>query len=74
MMFYESPYDSIYARGDSVALAVQAGKIHFKTSEFSKELEELVRAMLNVDTEFRIGIESVMEKMEILMNQNGGEI
>ena len=74
MMYYESPYDPIYTRGDSVALAVQAGKIQFKTSDFSKELEDLITAMLNVDPEFRLNIDSVMEKVEILMNQNNDKL
>ena len=74
MMFFESPYDPIFTRGDSVALAVQAGKIHFKTSDYSKELEDLVAAMLNVDPDFRLNIASVMEKVEILMNQNNDKL
>jgi len=70
MMYFHSPYDAVYERGDSVALAVQAGKINFEGSDFSKDLEQLVIEMTNVDINFRINIESVMEKVEILMNKN----
>ena len=70
MMYYQSPYDAVYERGDSVALAVQAGKIKFDSSQFSKDLEQLVIEMTNVDINFRINIESVIEKVEILMNKN----
>ena len=69
-MYYQSPYDAVYERGDSVALAVQAGKIKFDSSQFSKDLEQLVIEMTNVDINFRINIESVIEKVEILMNKN----
>ena len=70
MMYYQSPYDAVYERGDSVALAVQAGKINFDSSQFSKDLEQLVIEMTNVNINFRINIESVIEKVEILMNKN----
>ena len=70
MMYFHSPYDAVYERGDSVALAVQAGKINFEANDFSKDLEQLVTEMTNVDINFRINIESVMEKVEILMNKN----
>ena len=53
-----------------LALAVQAGKINFDSSQFSKDLEQLVIEMTNVDINFRINIKSVIEKVEILMNKN----
>ena len=70
MMHYQSPYDAVYERGDSVALAVQAGKLTFQPSDYSTELEQLVTEMTNVDINFRINIESVIEKVEILSNRN----
>jgi len=72
MMFYQSPYDPIYERGDSVALAVQSGKISFPTSssQYSEGLLELVRQMTNQDMTFRIRIDSVIEKVEKEMEQN----
>ena len=69
MMFYCSPYDIIYERGDSVALAVQSGKISFPpASLYSADLLQLVREMTNIDIDFRINIHSVIEKVEALMN------
>ena len=70
MMHYQSPYDAVYERGDSVALAVQAGKLTFQPSDYSAELEQLVTEMTNVDINFRINIDSVIEKVEILSNRN----
>jgi len=75
MMFYQSPYDPIYERGDSVALAVQSGKISFPTnSMYSEGLLELVRHMTNQDITFRIRIDSVIEKVEKEMQQNCEEL
>eukprot|EP00092_Neocalanus_flemingeri_P015180 GFUD01016397.1.p1 GENE.GFUD01016397.1~~GFUD01016397.1.p1 ORF type:complete len:325 (-),score=133.48 GFUD01016397.1:44-1018(-) len=71
MMFYQSPYDPIYERGDSVALAVQSGKISFPPSsgQYTQELLQLVTEMTNVDINFRIRIDSVIEKVEKEMAQ-----
>lgn len=70
MMFYQSPYDPVYERGDSVALAVQGGGISFPASsaEYSQDLLQLVREMTNQDISFRIRIDSVMEKVDQLKN------
>ena len=74
MMFYQSPYDPIYERGDSVALAVQSGKISFPATsgQYSQELLNLVMQMTNVDINFRIRIDSVMEKIEQLQLMEDG--
>ena len=74
MMFYQSPYDPIYERGDSVALAVQSGKISFPASsgQYSQELLNLVMQMTNVDINFRIRIDSVIEKIEQLQLMEDG--
>ena len=69
MMFYSSPYDVIYERGDSVALAVQSGKISFPpATNFSPDLLQLVTEMTNIDINFRINIDSVVEKVVAMMN------
>ena len=74
MMFYQSPYDPIYERGDSVALAVQSGKISFpaNSGQYSQELLNLVMQMTNVDINFRIRINSVIEKIEQLQLMEDG--
>ena len=56
---------SVYERGDSVALAVQSGKIEFPepggsrpdpggSGRFSDQLKDLVLKMLNLDISFRL--------------------
>merc|ERR1719341_1196431 len=72
MMFYQSPYDPVYERGDSVALAVQGGTISFPASskEYSQDLLQLVKEMTNQDISFRLRIDSVIEKVEQLKNSD----
>ena len=70
MMCGHSPYDPVYERGDSVALAVQAGKIEFEEHGYSEDLVQLVTEMTNVDISFRINIDTVIERVESLLNQN----
>ena len=70
MMCGHSPYDPVYERGDSVALAVQAGKIEFEEHGYSEDLAQLVTEMTNVDISFRINIDTVIERVESLLNQN----
>ena len=48
------PGVSVYERGDSVALAVQSGTVHFPASPaFSSSLQQLVIRMLNLEWGFR---------------------
>ena len=73
----QSPYDPLYERGNSVALAVQIGKISFPASsgQYSQELLNLVMQMTNVDINFRIRIDSVIEKIEQLqLMEDGPEV
>jgi len=75
MMYYQSPYDPVYERGDSVALAVQAGGFNFPTNPvYSEHLIQLVREMTNQDMSFRPQIDSVIEKVEILKEQSNGKL
>lgn len=66
LMFYKGPFDSVYERGDSVALAVQGGHIGFpETQEVWKtQLRDLVIAMTNLDLNYRIDIDSVIERID----------
>jgi len=75
LMFFQSPYEVTYERGDSVALAVQSGKISFPENKlFSPALLQLVTEMTNVDIGFRIRIDSVIEKLDLLMRQNPDQL
>lgn len=67
IMFYESPFDSVYERGDSVALAVQNGRTEFPSGHnYSQGLLELVTMMMNLDLTFRPRVDVVLDKLENL--------
>jgi len=71
MMFYESPFDSVYEKGDSVALAVQGNSINFPSGHsYSQSLLDLVNMMTNQDFTFRPRIDSVISKVEEEMNKD----
>ncbi|KHN76405.1 Glycosyltransferase 25 family member [Toxocara canis] len=60
--FFRSPFDDIYERGDSIALAVQSGKITFEEQHpFSSKIVELIRTMLKVEPKERPTIQTVCE-------------
>lgn len=71
LMFYESPFDCVYERGDSVALAVQSGRITFPSNHcYSPSMLELVIMMTNQDINFRVGLDNVINKVGEIMEEN----
>ena len=75
-MYYQSPFDPVYERGDSVALAVQGGITGFPFSrvQHNQDLFQLVREMTNQDITFRLRINSVLEKVEKLRELNYDQV
>ena len=75
MCFYKSPFDLVWERGDSVALAVQSGSsnLSFPSSikgsqlhSHSSGLKQLIRSMLETDLSNRPTLVEVMEKATLL--------
>ncbi|KAK4878150.1 hypothetical protein RN001_010656 [Aquatica leii] len=67
MCYFKSPFDAVYERGDSVALAVMSGKINFpEETPFSQEVHELILFMLNESPTERPFINDVIEKVQDL--------
>ncbi|KAJ9577513.1 hypothetical protein L9F63_005886 [Diploptera punctata] len=63
MCYFKSPFDVVYERGDSVALAVISGNISFpESTPFDNEIHELILYMLKVNPMERPYIYSVIEK------------
>jgi len=63
MCFYQSPFDAVLNRGDSVALAVQNNIICIPNhSPYSDQVHELITNLTNVDITFRPNIKSVIER------------
>ena len=73
MCFFKSPFDAVYERGDSVALAVLSGNINFpENSPFSEDMHELILYMLRVNPMERPYIFSVIEKVtDVLAKYEG---
>jgi len=65
LLNHKGPFDSVLENGDSVALAVMGGVIVFPETQeaWRLQLQDLVIAMTNIDINYRINIESVMERI-----------
>ncbi|KAH3795866.1 serine/threonine-protein kinase 16-like [Dreissena polymorpha] len=61
MAFGESPFEKVYQRGDSIALAVMSQNVSFPTHSYSVKLEECIRLCLVVNQMERPFIEQVIE-------------
>ncbi|XP_050424096.1 serine/threonine-protein kinase 16 isoform X2 [Adelges cooleyi] len=65
MLYKKSPFDLVYERGDSVALAVISGKINFP-SYSCESFNNLIMKMLTTDHLKRPNIDNVLEYLTIL--------
>lgn len=65
LCFFRSPFDDIYERGDSIALAVQSGKITYDDCHpYTQKVLDAIRAMIAVDPGDRPSIASICEMLE----------
>ncbi|XP_022908829.1 serine/threonine-protein kinase 16 [Onthophagus taurus] len=70
LCFFKSPFDIVYERGDSVALAVLSGNIPFpEDSPYSQDVIDLIRYILRINPSERPFIYTVMEKTQFLRNK-----
>jgi serine/threonine kinase 16 len=75
MAFYKSPFDAVYERGDSVALAVLSGNIEVpETSPYSQGLHELMLSMLNVNASERPSVDDILQSVAQLEGPARGEV
>ncbi|KAF7283636.1 serine/threonine-protein kinase 16 [Rhynchophorus ferrugineus] len=64
LLYFKSPYDIVYERGDSVNLAVISGNIPFpEETPFPMELHNLILSILKVNVTERPFIEGVIESL-----------
>ncbi|XP_075465702.1 serine/threonine-protein kinase 16 isoform X1 [Ascaphus truei] len=66
MMFGEGPYDMIFQKGDSVALAVQNNLSIPSNTRYSRGLESLLSSMMVVNHQERPHISTVLSQLETL--------
>ncbi|VDK86284.1 unnamed protein product [Litomosoides sigmodontis] len=65
LCFFRSPFDDIYERGDSIALAVQSGKLtYIESHPYSQKILDAIRAMIAVDPKDRPSITSICELLQ----------
>lgn len=77
LMHFRGPFDAVYERGDSVALAVQSGTIQFPKengvegveNKCHQGLRDLIVGMTNLDINFRLDINSVIERVQALQEE-----
>lgn len=64
----ESPFDEIYCKGDSIALAVLAGRIKFPMDwPYSDGLKRMITEMLNIGPEDRPDIHRVILQVSSML-------
>ncbi|XP_071519237.1 serine/threonine-protein kinase 16 isoform X2 [Panulirus ornatus] len=75
LCFYKSPFDGVYERGDSVALAVVSGNVQFPdVHPYSEDLMELIKSILKVNLEERPYVDWVVSKVDQLINRSSGAV
>lgn len=68
LCFFKCPFDSIYEKGDSVALAVLSGHIPFpEDSPYSLDMHELILFMMRINPMERPYVYSVLEQANDLI-------
>lgn len=76
MCYFKCPFDAAYERGDSVALAVLSGKIHFPDipRPYSGEMHELILYMLRLNPMERPFVYSVIDRVNDMIVQSEGRL
>ncbi|ENN77639.1 serine/threonine-protein kinase 16 [Dendroctonus ponderosae] len=66
LLYFKSPFDAVYERGDSVNLAVISGNIYFpEDAPFPKELHDQILSILKVNPAERPYIDDVIEQVDL---------
>ncbi|KAL7297877.1 hypothetical protein TKK_0008900 [Trichogramma kaykai] len=75
MCYFKSPFDAVYERGDSVALAVISANITFpENSPFNEDMQNLIMTMLKVNPMERPYIYSVIENTHEVLSKLEGRV
>ncbi|XP_008997783.1 serine/threonine-protein kinase 16 isoform X3 [Callithrix jacchus] len=73
MMFGEGPYDMVFQKGDSVALAVQNQLSIPQSPRHSSALRQLLASMMTVDPQQRPHIPQLLSQLEVLQPPAPGQ-
>lgn len=64
LYFFKSPFDDVFERGDSVALASASGNVNYpEDSHLSQPVHNLISSMLTVDPQERPFIDDVISSL-----------
>ncbi|XP_041367214.1 serine/threonine-protein kinase 16-like [Gigantopelta aegis] len=75
MAFLESPFEQLYQRGDSLALAALGGNVKFpEHTGFSKTLEEMIMWMMTANAAERPFVHQVLDRIEVLQHQSENRV
>ncbi|XP_038602745.1 serine/threonine-protein kinase 16 isoform X1 [Tachyglossus aculeatus] len=73
MMFGEGPFDPVFQKGDSVALAVQSPLDVPQVPRYSPPLRRLLSSMLTVDPQARPHVRPLLSQLEALQPPASGQ-
>nr|XP_002129344.2 serine/threonine-protein kinase 16-like [Ciona intestinalis] len=69
LMYLEGPFDQVWLKKDSVALAVQNKNLHFPNNDkYSPELKQLVRTLMEVEPTKRPNVMWTIDQIEQLLS------
>ncbi|XP_005096441.1 serine/threonine-protein kinase 16 [Aplysia californica] len=75
LAYLESPFESAYQRGDSLALATMAGKINFPdSSEYSSKINDIILWMLKSDPQERPFIDQVLDRLHSIIHEGENRV
>ncbi|XP_063608576.1 serine/threonine-protein kinase 16-like [Penaeus indicus] len=75
LCFYRSPFEAVYERGDSVALAVASGITKYpENHSYSEDLIELIKSIVKVDPNERPYLDSIIGQLDQLLNKSSGAV
>ncbi|KAK2817818.1 hypothetical protein Q7C36_021751 [Tachysurus vachellii] len=74
MMMLEGPYDLVFQKGDSVALAVQNPVAIPQSCSYSEGLQTLLSSVMVTNPQERPNIDWVLERVRNLQSSDGGAI
>lgn len=75
LCFYKSPFEVVYERGDSVALAVVSGNIKIpENNPYSQDVIDLIESLLKVNPEERPYVDWIVNSVDQLINKSAGAV
>lgn len=66
LAYFCSPFDEVYERGDSIALAAQSARLNFDPqAPFHQSVVDLIRSLVRVNPSERPSVDTVVEQLNV---------